>query len=44
MPMECLLDVSKYRENLHLYIAKYGADYVKNYPTKKWYMQDLVVW
>ncbi len=34
----------KYRENLHLYIAKYGADYVKNYPTKKWYMQDLVVW
>ena len=34
----------KYRENLHLYLAKYGLDYVKNYPTMKWFMQELIVW
>lgn len=35
----------KYRENIHLYLAKYGVRYVENYPTNKLYpTKQLIVW
>jgi len=34
----------KYRENLHLYLANRGAEYLKNYPTQEWYSSNLFVW
>lgn len=34
----------KYRENLHLYLAKHGKDYLKDYPTQDWYMAAMYVW